>query len=308
MTDPKRWIDEGGGATPFERDLLRDALNMDPPTGAQASAWAALILRIDPGGGGPGGDSGAGQGLEGGAQAGGATGAAASNASALSTATGLGAVAGGGIVKSAVLGAACAGVALASYIAVTPSAPGPSAAGPSRTVAVAPIGMGEPGALRARGAPAPIESAPAVSAPSANPASGREGPKGHVSAASRAPPLPEVGPEPAPPIQEVVSPAGSSGAASLSVSERASRLRDESLLLGQARDALRGGSAGEALRLLEVSRTRFPDGMLGQEREALTIEALARGGHRAAAAARAAAFIRAYPQSPHAQRLQSFTQ
>jgi hypothetical protein len=50
----------------------------------------------------------------------------------------------------------------------------------------------------------------------------------------------------------------------------------------------------------------FADGALAQEREALTIEALAHAGRREAASARAVAFLRAYPGSPHAATVRTF--
>jgi outer membrane protein assembly factor BamD (BamD/ComL family) len=67
----------------------------------------------------------------------------------------------------------------------------------------------------------------------------------------------------------------------------------------EARAALRAGDAARCLTLLEQARARFPRGALGQEREALTVEALARAGQSAAAKRRAAAFLRAHPQSPY---------
>jgi hypothetical protein len=79
----------------------------------------------------------------------------------------------------------------------------------------------------------------------------------------------------------------------------ASQLREESLALLEARSALRSGDAARSLTLLEQARVRFPRGALGQEREALTIEALARSGQVAAAQRRAASFVRAHPNSPY---------
>ena len=81
---------------------------------------------------------------------------------------------------------------------------------------------------------------------------------------------------------------------------RASRLAEESRMVLEARNALRSGDPGAALRLLEAARIAFPDGGLVQEREALTIEALARSGQREVASRRAEAFLRDYPKSPHA--------
>ena len=85
-----------------------------------------------------------------------------------------------------------------------------------------------------------------------------------------------------------------------------SQLREESLLLTQATEALRAGRAPDALAILDVSRQQFPSALLGQEREALAIEALWSANQRAAASARAQAFVVAHPTSPHAERLKAF--
>jgi len=80
---------------------------------------------------------------------------------------------------------------------------------------------------------------------------------------------------------------------------RASQLREESAMILGARRVLRAGDPARALALLDAARTRFAEGGLVQEREALTIEALVRSGQRALATKRAEAFLRAYPKSPH---------
>ncbi len=79
----------------------------------------------------------------------------------------------------------------------------------------------------------------------------------------------------------------------------ASQLREESAAVLEARAALRAGDAPRSLALLSQARARFPRGALGQEREALTIEALSRAGQAAAAQRRAKAFLAAHPQSPY---------
>jgi hypothetical protein len=79
----------------------------------------------------------------------------------------------------------------------------------------------------------------------------------------------------------------------------ASQLREESALVLAARSALRAGDATRCLSLLDTARQRFPRPALGQEREALTIQALARTGQTQAAKQRAARFVRAYPESPY---------
>jgi outer membrane protein assembly factor BamD (BamD/ComL family) len=70
------------------------------------------------------------------------------------------------------------------------------------------------------------------------------------------------------------------------------------MILG-ARRVLRAGDPLRALTLLDAARARFPEGILVQEREALSIEALVRSGQRALATKRAEAFLRTYPKSPH---------
>jgi hypothetical protein len=84
------------------------------------------------------------------------------------------------------------------------------------------------------------------------------------------------------------------------------QLREESLAVLDARAALRAGQAGHALTLLDQMRARFPHGALGQEREALTIEALAKTGQAAAAGRRADAFVRNHPHSPYVADVKRF--
>ena len=112
---------------------------------------------------------------------------------------------------------------------------------------------------------------------------------------------------------DVAAPVETSSAATPSASaasaaiESKSALRDESLAVLEIRRTLRAGDASGALRLLEQARQHFPHGALGQEREALSIEALAKSGARDAAARKADAFLRAHPKSPYAADVQSYT-
>ncbi|MBN2575244.1 MAG: hypothetical protein JXP73_11835 [Deltaproteobacteria bacterium] len=78
----------------------------------------------------------------------------------------------------------------------------------------------------------------------------------------------------------------------------------ESRRLARARAALRAHDPDRALELLEKGTPRTA--ALAQEREALTIEALAaKPEHRALASERALAFMRAYPQSPYRARVRA---
>jgi outer membrane protein assembly factor BamD (BamD/ComL family) len=97
-----------------------------------------------------------------------------------------------------------------------------------------------------------------------------------------------------------------SSVASLEPETRASQLREESLALQAVRAALRRGDGAGALATLEATRARFPASVLGQEREALTIQALALAGQRDQARERARAFISKFPTSPHVPILARF--
>lgn len=86
-----------------------------------------------------------------------------------------------------------------------------------------------------------------------------------------------------------------------------SSLHEESLLLLRARRAWQSGDCEGALARLDEARARFPNGGLVQEREALSIEALACAGRAEEASTRAAAFLRDYPTSPHADGLRRYS-
>ncbi|MDF3068136.1 MAG: hypothetical protein K0R38_3737 [Polyangiaceae bacterium] len=85
-------------------------------------------------------------------------------------------------------------------------------------------------------------------------------------------------------------------------------LKAESALLMQARAELRAGNPAAAQSALEKLQTQFPQGMLSQEREVLAIEVLHARGNVDGARRRAKAFIKAYPKSPHSQKLSRFVE
>jgi hypothetical protein len=288
MSDPRRWLDEEGGATRHERELLRAGLAMDPPDGAQDRVWAALLPQLGGPSGPPDGDGPGGLphdlGPAGVSTAGGAAAAAGKAAGAFALS---------GLVKAMLVGGAGAALFVAGYAAVTPAVPPPSP----------PVGL-EAQAQAARGH---VEPPPAPRAPGLTAEDRANAPSPEAAKATPAAPRDErvAGVEPsspgaaAPPVEP--SPPGAAA-------ERTTRLREERRMLEEARDTLRRGDASGALQKLDQARIRFPGGVLVQEREALGIEALHSSGQRAAASARAAAFLRAYPQSPHATRMQSFLQ
>jgi len=121
------------------------------------------------------------------------------------------------------------------------------------------------------------------------------------------PPVPavETPPVDAPPPPATTVPARTAPGAHRAVRSPARRLGDETTLIKDARQALRAGDAARALRLLEESRRLFPAGVLQQERERLAIEALAKAGRGAEASARANAFLKKYPDSPHANEIRA---
>jgi hypothetical protein len=198
-----------------------------------------------------------------------AGGAAAADASTKTVTTGAGVKTGLASMKIAAIVAGvtalAAAVALASYV-FSPTTHDRSG----------------PGAA----APPPAVEAPEIAPPPPSPAAVE--------------PPPADGPPPA-----GAPPARTAPGAHRSVRSPARRLGDETMLIKDARQALRAGDAARALRLLEESRRLFPSGVLQQERERLAIEALVKAGRAAEASARATAFLRKYPDSPHASEIRA---
>jgi len=88
----------------------------------------------------------------------------------------------------------------------------------------------------------------------------------------------------------------------------ATTLVEEGRLLAKANALVQSGQARQALEVLRQSESRYPRSTLYQEREVLAVEALAASGATAAAKQRAARFLKRYPNSPHAGKLQTFVQ
>jgi hypothetical protein len=87
-----------------------------------------------------------------------------------------------------------------------------------------------------------------------------------------------------------------------------STLAEEGKLLAKARQLMQGGQVSQALTLLQSSAQRYPNSVLSQEREVLTIEALGASGALPAAKQRAKRFVQRYPASPYQNRLQRFVE
>lgn len=84
-------------------------------------------------------------------------------------------------------------------------------------------------------------------------------------------------------------------------------LAEEGRLLASAHRLVQAGRGSEALQVLGNLKQRYPRSVLSQEREALTIEAVAATGDLAAARALTQKFLARHPQSPHASRLERFS-
>jgi len=74
----------------------------------------------------------------------------------------------------------------------------------------------------------------------------------------------------------------------------------ESRRFAAARDSLRAGDARTAVRELDALARDFPNGVLGQERDALRIQALAALGEKDRARELGRSFLDRHPDSPHA--------
>lgn len=282
MSDPIRWLDEGADAFPHERELLDAGRSMEPPPGAAETIWANLGPHIGPGAGGGGGSSGN-------TAANGSSGMGSSGASITSAVGSVKAAAVGiaGIVTIA--GAIAAFVAPPAANPVTNVAPAHSAVEAVRSSAVDDPPANEP-IIEALGSDAIVS--PATSSTIATEKPPERIPPRRVPDAK---PIPSVAIVPAEDGNEIRQ-------------ERASRLREESRILGDARAALRSGDPASALKKLDAAGGQFPDGTLAQEREVLAIESLSRAGQHAAASARAVAFLQTYPTSPHAKKVRGFIQ
>ena len=125
---------------------------------------------------------------------------------------------------------------------------------------------------------APSASAQGSNPPATSPSSSGEGAEG----SALPPPSPSTPPRIEAPKSSARAPEGASEAA----------------LLEKARRLL-GSAPATALALTNEHQTRFPRGVLSQEREVIAIEALRRLQRTAEADARAAAFAKAFPGSAH---------
>jgi hypothetical protein len=193
--------------------------------------------------------------------------AAAASTAVTSTATGLTAAA---LAKPALVAAVVATAGGGLYLA-RPDVPPPVAPAPVVVVAPEPERPAPPPGLIVQ-PPEPTPEAPKPSKP-----------KNKPEPSTPPTPTPSTSTPEAPPPE--------------TPEQQQARLAAERGILAEARAALAGGNAQRALVVLEAHRDRHPTGALLEEREALTVIALARGGSKEAAAARAEQFRAQFPAS-----------
>lgn len=299
MREPTRWRDPGGGADAETRTLLSNDAGLEPSADEVSRIWAGLEsqLHLAPG---P---------------------AHTPPIGSATTTAGAGALVGKITLAVVLVSAAGFGLhrlhlqdrpATKQAVPASPSAPralaGPVArlAAPDRgaTQAAPTMKTRSPrGDRTARSQPG--EKPPTGVAPPPAAIEGRRSPRAETeerplaSSWGTSPwplPSPATGSEPHPPARG----AGPREEPLLPVNE----LLEESRQLGLARAALRAHDPDHALALLKSHTSRST--ALAQEREALTIEALAaKPTLRAQATARARAFVKAYPQSPYRARIRA---
>lgn len=256
---------------------LVEAGRSELPDGARLDALGARIAAATAGlGGDPDGGGGAGGEPGGGGDAGAAGGAG--GAASLGPAAGAGAATSGvGVLGTIVVAgvlAAALGVGGASLVV---SARAPAPGGPAAGTSVARSAEPAPRAPEDEPARA-VEDAGVVDAEVARPRDGRTDGRGPSPRAS--------------------APAATAATTATAADDPAA----EAALVREAQLALRADPARSLARADEHAR-RFPKGLLAQEREVIAVEALVALGRPDAARARAAAFRRAFPGSPHARRL-----
>ena len=113
-------------------------------------------------------------------------------------------------------------------------------------------------------------------------------------------------PQPSPPSTPALSPPAPPPSPSPSRSPARptpDAIRAERALLASAHTALRTGDTAAALAILADHASRFPRGLLVEERAATQVRALCAAGETARADAARAAFLRRWPRSIHAARV-----
>jgi hypothetical protein len=301
MTDPKRWLEDRAAASTLEARILAAGTELTPPPGLmeQGLAEFAGLVGVANAGHGPSLSAGkaAGAGQSAGLSTGAATGGASLTAAVLK-AVGVGLLLGTLTMTSArFLGRESPDAArpLAAGSALPVAAlPGAPAAERTERVLVVPDSAKLPEQAREKGELRDNEPASRVARAALDGESSSQAlSEGLTGAAATSAAFP-------------VEPATAQGAAASSASPSAQNnaLRAEALELAQAKNLLQQGLASEALTLLVGGTKRFARGVLSDERELLTVQALSALGRREQARQRALAFLASHGHSPISLRMQ----
>ncbi len=283
MSDPKHWLDEGGGATFEERELLRAARGRQMPAALRSSVWGGIAAAIAT--------------LETAVAAGAAAGSAAKQGALAKGALGWlsGSAAAKGVAAIAIAGGIGAGaMALESSTGSRAPASVDIARAENR-----PSSLSPPSPVNGEGAP---RETPMDLATKPTPEGTRASSESAKQRALRAT---------APGARTITSPTVARRAEidpptpETQDARRATRLAAEAAAVVAIRRTLVSGRPQDALRRLEQARVDFPDGALAQEREALTVRALWQADQKDAARSRGEAFLRVFPRSPHAAELRA---
>ncbi|HWA74231.1 MAG TPA: hypothetical protein VG937_17930 [Polyangiaceae bacterium] len=301
MTAPKPWLNDPSELSALERRVLRSGERMAAPRGSKQQIWLSLAARLPlaaVASGSPalGSVSAPKAALVDGAAHSAGLGSAASGAKGAMTAAVLKALAVGFALGAATMGAA---TWLAPNESQHHASPAPVRATPKP--AAAPDPAAPPLQLEQRAEPtAANEARPRRAARSEADARSEAEAKTTASIEpERAPVDPSAAraafPEPVQALAPLAAPTPASAR---------DRARLESQRVAQARALLHSGDPRGALALLQSVASEFPSGVLVQEREALTIDALLASGDRENARRRASDFVQRYPDSPHAPAVQ----
>ena len=290
MTDPKRLLDDTGMLTSEERQVLAADARFGAPPEARSQLWSSVATAMATTAIGSKLSSASGTGSQvTPAAAGSASGAHALSLGAISKLTLVGIGIGTSIATAnhfwsarevnglpSVISAARDATTLTSGAFSASAVQNTSVARPSESV-LSPT-VDHQGSATAPNPAAPLEPFDTPAAESAS-SEGR-----HTVEASGARVRALASPEPEP-------------------DKALAHAREESQLVGSARSMLRAGKPAVALQLIELATSRFPRGILIQERETLHIEALTALGRTSEARALTNAFIKTYPNSPHVSRV-----
>jgi hypothetical protein len=313
MKDPRRLL-EDAALSDVERRSLTAARAVEPPPELASEVWTDLVIAA---------------GAAGAASSAAATAASASAKANATTAAGAGGAKAGAVsgaslsasagakvavIKALALGATLGAITTGAVALTSPPRHLPEASvAPSAGAAAADRSSVSRSRQRDVVAPAALSSASESATPKATGTDTTAGMRPRDVAHSEPAPSNEgiVAPSGLHPGRDEQAPPGGSATATFDgvgtkvpgANEDAQTARAEARLVGVAREALQHGDPGRALVVLEDTQRRFPDGILLREREALSISALAAVGRKAEAASRASIFLRAFPNSPHAERV-----